>query len=162
MKRFFTKGRFTKRSKGFTLIELLIVIAIMGVLAAVVVPNVGRFLGRGETEAANTELQNVQAATFAMMVDNGLSTLPTPVTVATDVMTAFPDTTAAIAKVDSAGVTCLATDGANWSLYGVDVICADASATTGAVNYVAIATTRCTYTADTAGTITRVGGPSGC
>ena len=44
--------RLPKRGeKGFTLIELLIVVAILGVLAAVVIPNVGRFIGRGESEA---------------------------------------------------------------------------------------------------------------
>ena len=47
--------------KGFTLIELLIVVAILGVLAAVVIPNVGRFIGRGETEAAQTEWTNIQS-----------------------------------------------------------------------------------------------------
>ena len=35
--------------KGFTLIELLVVIGILGALAAVVVPNVSRFSGSGNT-----------------------------------------------------------------------------------------------------------------
>ena len=79
--------------KGFTLIELLIVAAILGVLAAVVIPNVGRFIGRGEAEAAETELTNIQTAVVAMMVDNQVSTLSNPVdTVATDNMSLFPDT----------------------------------------------------------------------
>ncbi|MDD5038422.1 MAG: prepilin-type N-terminal cleavage/methylation domain-containing protein, partial [Dehalococcoidales bacterium] len=58
--------------KGFTLIELLIVVAILGVLAAVVIPNVGRFIGRGKTEAAATEFTNIQSALISMMVDNNL------------------------------------------------------------------------------------------
>ncbi len=91
--------RLPKRGeKGFTLIELLIVVAILGVLAAVVIPNVGRFIGRGETEAAETEFSNIQSAVVAMMTDNGLQTLPTPVTVATDNMSLFPDTTAAASR----------------------------------------------------------------
>ena len=61
--------------KGFTLIELLIVVAILGVLAAVVIPNVGRFIGRGKTEAAATELSSIQSAVTSMMTDQGLSTL---------------------------------------------------------------------------------------
>jgi prepilin-type N-terminal cleavage/methylation domain-containing protein len=59
--------------KGFTLIELLIVVAILGVLAAVVIPNVGRFIGRGESEAGETEFANIQAAVVAMMVDCEIS-----------------------------------------------------------------------------------------
>ena len=80
---------FKRNQKGFTLIELLVVISILGILAAVVVPNVGRFLGRGESEAAKTELHNVQTAVMAAMVDNGLSTI-TPVTTSTNDMSAFP------------------------------------------------------------------------
>ena len=62
--------------KGFTLIELLIVVAILGVLAAVVIPNVGRFIGRGEEEAKDTEFANIQSAVTAMMTDNEVPTLP--------------------------------------------------------------------------------------
>ncbi len=62
--------------KGFTLIELLIVVAILGVLAAVVIPNVGRFIGRGKSEAKDTEFANIQSAVTAMMVDRELATLP--------------------------------------------------------------------------------------
>ncbi len=84
--------RLPKRGeKGFTLIELLIVVAILGVLAAVVIPNVGRFIGRGESEARDAELSNIQSAVTAMMTDNELPMLPTPITGQTNDMTVFPD-----------------------------------------------------------------------
>jgi prepilin-type N-terminal cleavage/methylation domain-containing protein len=67
MKRFFRSFRYGE--KGFTLIELLVVVAILGVLAAVAVPNVGKFIGRGKTEAYETELHNIQTGVMAMMAD---------------------------------------------------------------------------------------------
>jgi len=59
---------------GFTLIELLVVVAILGVIAAVVVLNVGGFLGRGTEESANTEAHQVQTAVIAYMTEENLST----------------------------------------------------------------------------------------
>ncbi|MFC2010740.1 type II secretion system protein [Chloroflexota bacterium] len=89
--------RLPKRGeRGFTLIELLIVIAILGVLAAVVIPNVGRFIGRGEDEAKDTEFANIQSAMLAMMVDNTLSTIATThgnAANATNNMSDFPNAT---------------------------------------------------------------------
>ena len=71
MKKFMRSFRYGE--KGFTLIELLVVVAILGVLAAVVVPNLGTFFGRGKVEAANTEMANVQVAVSSHMAEGELS-----------------------------------------------------------------------------------------
>ena len=86
--------RFLKRvyqsNKGFTLIELLIVIAIIGVLAAVIVPNVTGFIGSGEDEAAAAELVTVQRAMYTMMVEEEINEVK-KVNNATNDMSRFPE-----------------------------------------------------------------------
>ena len=161
--------RLPKRGeKGFTLIELLIVVAILGVLAAVVIPNVGRFIGRGEEEAAATELSNVQAAVVAMMVDNGISTLPSgyvddSAVAATGNMSAFPHPTAAcetVKLIDPDGYYYASgTDGDGYVLYSHDITGSGTLANPGAnpltadVNYVATEMTKGTYYVDASGTV---------
>jgi type II secretory pathway pseudopilin PulG len=126
------------------------------VLAAVVIPNVGRFIGRGEEEAAATEFTNVQSAVVAMMVDNQLSTLPNPVLVATSDMAAFPDATSACTVVgekvnDPSGTAYADGDKDGFLLYTHDIV-AD-GAVTPTVNYTATQNTKGTYTVDAGGTV---------
>jgi len=63
-------GRLHQGEGGFTLIELLIVVAILGILAAVIVPNLAGFLGTGNVAAANTEVANVESASLAYYADH--------------------------------------------------------------------------------------------
>ena len=68
MKRFMT--RLHRGEKGFTLIELLIVIAILGIIAAIVVPNVAGFMITGTLNAANTEAENVKTAALGYLAEH--------------------------------------------------------------------------------------------
>ena len=65
----------TRGQKGFTLIEMIVVVGIIAVLAAVIVPNMGKFIGQGESGAMNAENDGLQTAMNAMMAEQSISTV---------------------------------------------------------------------------------------
>jgi len=74
MRRFFKS--FSRGEKGFTLFEVLVVVAILGMIAAVAVPNVVRFVTDSTLKAANTEALNVKSAAIAYYGAHGADTWP--------------------------------------------------------------------------------------
>ena len=56
--------------KGFTLIELMIVIAIIGILAAIAIPQFSAYRTRSYNSVAESDLRNAATAQEAFYVDN--------------------------------------------------------------------------------------------
>ena len=69
------KGRMPRENGGFTLIELLVVIGIIVALAAITVPLVTKFAGKGDEGALKAETETVRSAMNAMMADKGIVTV---------------------------------------------------------------------------------------
>jgi general secretion pathway protein G len=58
-----------KRQKGFTLIELLIVVAIIGIIAAIAIPNLLNAINRGRQTRTMSDIRSIATALEAYSVD---------------------------------------------------------------------------------------------
>lgn len=59
-----------RNRKGFTLIELLIVVAIIGILAAIAIPQFSSYRAKAYNSAAQSDLKNMKTSLEAFFADN--------------------------------------------------------------------------------------------
>jgi type IV pilus assembly protein PilA len=66
-------GQISRNNQGgFTLVELMIVVAIIGILAAIAIPQFAAYRIRGFNSSALSDVKNIQTAESAYFADNQL------------------------------------------------------------------------------------------
>jgi len=61
-----------RRQKGFTLIELLIVVAIIGIIAAIAIPNLLNAIDRGKQKRSMADMRSIGTAIESYSIDNNV------------------------------------------------------------------------------------------
>jgi len=112
--------RIRKGEKGFTLIELMIVVAIIGILAAIAIPQFAQMRIRSFNAAAQTDLRNAMTAQEAYFADSqtyaNSTSLLTPTAVG---FAATTNVTTSITGASTTGYSMNASHSAGTSTYTV-------------------------------------------
>jgi len=63
-----------KEGMGY-FIEIVVVVALLSLLSAVAIPNIGELLSKGKIESYDSELHNIQTAVIQILVESTAGTL---------------------------------------------------------------------------------------
>ncbi len=83
------RDKVRRGEKGFTLVELLIVVAVLGVLVAIVTASFPGLLGGAQSNSAAAELDIVQTAVDAKMAATSSSSVTAVTTATSDMDTLY-------------------------------------------------------------------------
>jgi prepilin-type N-terminal cleavage/methylation domain-containing protein len=109
---------YRKREGGFTLIELMIVVAIVGILAAIAVPNFIAYRNKSRIAAAVGSIESIRAAVAAYAADSVGNTFPADADMGSYALL--------VGIVNANGATLTATENAQgFSWRGYDAVDAD-------------------------------------
>ncbi|MEE3326636.1 MAG: prepilin-type N-terminal cleavage/methylation domain-containing protein [Myxococcota bacterium] len=110
----------SKNKKGFTLIELMIVVAIIGILAAIAIPNFIRFQLKSKSSEGKVNLAAIRTAEEGYMAEFGsyVAAGASPAAAPGSAKGTFTDTGAAGANFDTLG---WAPEGNVYFSYGVGI-----------------------------------------